>query len=107
MSLIRHKRTTMYKNNSRNNGDRSKGRREFETIPSINECVGTIEYSVWNSTAPIPKLHSESYITAAKQFTVLLEEMKTLHKTIETLERELEINGAPYTPGRWPKWGEN
>lgn len=88
-------------------GDFTKGKREFETLPSINARVGIAEYSVWNSTALIPKLHSESLATAAKQFTVLLADMKKVNATIEALEKELEINNAPYTPGRWPTWNEN
>jgi hypothetical protein len=30
--------------------------------------------------------------------------MRKLHAAIESLEKELEINNAPYTPGRWPEW---
>ncbi len=88
-------------------GDQSAARREFETLPSINDRVSGIEYAVWNSTAPVPKMYNESYSIAAKQFTALLEQMKTVHTAIETLEKELEINKAPYTPGRWPEWKGN
>jgi len=86
------------------NGDATKARREFETTPSINERVGGIEYAIWNSTAPVPKMYKESYEIASRQFKALLTEMKDLNKKLEELERELEINQAPYTPGRWPEW---
>ncbi|MDH4058464.1 MAG: glycosyl hydrolase, partial [Cyclobacteriaceae bacterium] len=89
------------------NGDRSKARREFETIPSINERVGTVEYSVWSSTSQIPTTHSESFATASSQFTTLLAEMRKVNADIEALEKQLELKGAPYTPGRWPTWNEN
>jgi photosystem II stability/assembly factor-like uncharacterized protein len=88
-------------------GDQSAARREFETLPSINDRVSGIEYAIWNSTAPVPKMYNESYDIAAKQFTALLAQMRTVHASIETLEKELEINKAPYTPGRWPEWKEN
>ncbi len=89
---------------TRMNGDQTRGRRDFETIPAINERVSGIEGSVWSSTAPIPKTFKDSYDIAAKQFTVLIEEMKKTHASIEQLEKELELNNAPYTPGRWPEW---
>ncbi len=89
---------------TRMNGDQTRGRRDFETIPAINERVSGIEGSVWSSTAPIPKTFRDSYDIAAKQFTVVLEEMRKTHAAIEQLEKELELNSAPYTPGRWPEW---
>jgi hypothetical protein len=49
-------------------------------------------------------MYIESYDVAAKQFTAVLSEMKKVHATIEALEKELEVNNAPYTPGRWPEW---
>ncbi len=89
---------------TRMNGDQTRGRRDFETIPAINERVSSIEGSVWSSTAPIPKTFKDSYDIAAKQFTVVLEDLKKTHASIEQLEKELELNSAPYTPGRWPEW---
>lgn len=88
-------------------GDQSAARREFETLPSINDRVGGIEYAIWNSTAPVPKLYQESYDVAAKQFSAWLTELRSMHTSIEALEKELEINNAPYTPGRWPDWKAN
>jgi photosystem II stability/assembly factor-like uncharacterized protein len=86
------------------NGDVSKARRNFETLPSINERVSGIEGSVWSSTAPIPTTYKDSYAVAAKQFTLALDDLKKIQTSIEQLEKELEINNAPYTPGRWPDW---
>lgn len=88
-------------------GDRTLAQRDFETLPSINERISGIEGSVWNSTAPIPKTFKDSYAVAAKQFAPLLEDLKAIDKSLEQLENELEINKAPYTPGRWPDWKGN
>jgi photosystem II stability/assembly factor-like uncharacterized protein len=87
------------------NGDNTRGRRDFETIPSISDRIFGIQYSVWNSTAPIPAMYTESYGVASKQFTEVLAAMKKAHAAIGALEKELEVNNAPYTPGRWPEWG--
>ncbi|MCU0445154.1 MAG: glycosyl hydrolase [Microscillaceae bacterium] len=85
-------------------GDMTKARREYETTPSINDRVGGIVYSIWNSTAPVPQLYKDSYQVAAKQLTGVLSEMKKIETSIIDLEKELEMKGAPYTPGRWPEW---
>jgi photosystem II stability/assembly factor-like uncharacterized protein len=85
-------------------GDQTRSRREFETEPSINDRVSGIEGSVWGSTDQIPKLYTESYSVAAKQFTAVLIDLRKLYDAVLALEKELEINKAPYTPGRWPEW---
>jgi len=89
------------------NGDDTKSRREFETAPGINERVSGAQYATWNATASIPQTYHESYAIAAKQFTGSLAELRKIHSDIEALERQLEVNHAPYTPGRWPDWKEN
>jgi len=89
------------------NGDITKAKREFEVEPSINDRVSTIEGAVWNSTDQIPKTYTDSYIVASKQFTALLADMRKMNASLEQLEKELEMNNAPYTPGRWPEWSGN
>lgn len=85
-------------------GDAARARREFETEPSINARVSTIEGAVWSSTDKVPGMYQESYDIAAKQFGPVLADMKKLHASLEELEKTLEVNQAPYTPGRWPEW---
>ncbi len=84
-------------------GDDTRRRREFEVAPSINDRIYGIQGSVWSSTAPIPAMYQESYAIAYKQFKAMLVDMKKLDEKIKGLEKELELNGAPYTPGRWPE----
>lgn len=86
------------------NGDITRAKREFETVPSINDRVFGIQGNVWNSIAPIPQIYKESYDIASKQFSDVLKMMLKLDASIIALEKELEINKAPYTPGRWPEW---
>jgi hypothetical protein len=88
-------------------GDQTRGQREFETEPTINDRVSGIEGSVWGSTAAIPKMYHESYAVAAKQFSNVLADLKKVDATILAMEKDLEVNKAPYTPGRWPEWKEN
>jgi uncharacterized protein involved in exopolysaccharide biosynthesis len=88
-------------------GDQARARREYETAPAINDRVYGIEYSIWKSTAKVPKMYEESYAVASKEFVTVLANMKKAHSNIEVLERELELKNAPYTPGRWPEWSGN
>jgi hypothetical protein len=86
------------------NGDASLAKREFETPPSINGRIGQIEYSVWYSTSAPTKTAMQSYDVAAKQFAVVLAELKAIDTEIKKVEATLEQNKVPYTPGRLPEW---
>ncbi|MFN0033113.1 MAG: VPS10 domain-containing protein [Flavobacteriales bacterium] len=85
-------------------GDGTRARREFETAPSISDRVYGAEYVIGGSTSKVAGAQTESYEVAASQFTKVLAQMRTLDENIKALEKELEMNNAPYTPGRWPEW---
>jgi photosystem II stability/assembly factor-like uncharacterized protein len=86
------------------NGDAAKARREFETPPSIAARVGDVEGGVWNSTSAITTTYRNDYAIASKGLTTVLAAMRKLDEEILALEKQLELNKAPYTPGRWPEW---
>lgn len=86
------------------NGDASRARREFETPPSVNDRIGAIEGGMWNSTSRVPATYKNDYAIASKALSSILESMRKLDAEITALEKELELNKAPYTPGRWPEW---
>ena len=89
-------------------GDETLAKREFETQPGINDRMMMItDDGVWYSTAPITTTFKDSYAVAAKQFGGLLSDLKKADTDLKSLESELEMNQAPYTPGRWPVWGDN
>lgn len=86
------------------NGDAARSRREFETPPSITARVGDVERGVWNSTSTITTTYRNDYAIASKGLTTILAAMRKLDEEILALEKQLELNKAPYTPGRWPEW---
>jgi hypothetical protein len=88
-------------------GDNTKASREFEVLPSITDHVSGAEGLVTSTTNKVGKNYLDSYGLAAKQFTDVLARMKKVNASILLLENELELNHAPYTPGRWPEWKEN
>ncbi len=90
------------------NGDASLARREFETTPSIGGRIGYVIGSLWSTTAAPTTTQINSYEIAAKEFTPVYNELKSISAEVKKLEDMLEKNGAPYTPGRLPEWkGEN
>ena len=86
------------------NGDQTVARREFETAPSINGRIGDVEGGIWNSTSVITETFKKDYAIASKGLTTVLTAMRKLDTEIKALEKELDLNKAPYTPGRWPEW---
>jgi len=86
------------------NGDQTKSRREFETLPSINATINSLDNSIRNITSPITASFKEDYAVSARALRTLLGSMKQFETALLALEKELELNHAPYTPGRWPEW---
>ncbi|WP_367387913.1 WD40/YVTN/BNR-like repeat-containing protein [Lewinella sp. LCG006] len=86
------------------NGDRTLARHQFETPPSIGERIGRCEYGLWDVTSAPTQVYLDAYRIAAKQFGPVLQELKLIANEITALEKQIEMNNAPYTPGRWPEW---
>lgn len=86
------------------NGDRTLARHQFETPPSIGERIGRCEYGLWDVTSAPTQVYLDAYRIAAKQFGPALQELKLIANEITALEKQIEMNNAPYTPGRWPEW---
>lgn len=86
------------------NGDGSRARREFETLPGINGRIGYIVYALWNTTSAPTVTQQEAYAIAAKQFTPVYRRLKALGDQMKQLEAQLDKSKAPGTPGRLPDW---
>ncbi len=85
-------------------GNPSIASREFETKSSINDRIGSIQGALYNCTSGIPKFYKDSYDIASKQLGSVLSVLKSIDSELLLIEKELEMNNAPYTPGRWPEW---
>jgi len=86
------------------NGDAVKSRREFETEPSISGRLSFVEEGILNTTGGITIAQKENYDVAVRQFGPVLSKLKQLAGELAEIEKALEMNGAPFTPGRWPIW---
>ncbi len=86
-------------------GDSTIARRNEPTPPSIVERVQGIVYGHWTSTSEPTQTQREAYRIAAQQFGELLPKLKELIETdLAGLERRADAAGAPWTPGRVPRW---
>jgi photosystem II stability/assembly factor-like uncharacterized protein len=88
------------------NGDPTLERNQFETPPSLGDRIGRCEYGMWDVTSAPTETYREAYRIAAKQFGPILKELKVIDQQVIALEKQLEMNNAPYTTGRWPEWPE-
>jgi photosystem II stability/assembly factor-like uncharacterized protein len=85
-------------------GDPVVSRYNEPTPPSIVERVQNV-VAGWSNTGAATATQREGYRIAADAFTPVLEKLRTLVDTdMKALDEKLESLGAPYTPGRVPKW---
>ncbi len=58
----------------------------------------------WSSTSDITQTMRDNYNIIEEEFPPLLDELKSLNNELNIIENKLEEAGAPWTPGRIPKW---
>ncbi|MBD1208346.1 MAG: glycosyl hydrolase [Ignavibacteria bacterium] len=77
-----------------------------EPVPlSISDRVAQIVGDQIASTSAPTKTHEATYTIAANEFAPVLAELKKVIETdLVSLEKALDIAGAPWTPGRIPTW---
>lgn len=105
LELLEELRTTKQKldeTSVRLNGDRSLSKREFETKPSVSGRVGTVLYNLWYSTSDPTNTHRESIAIAEEELKMVLSDLETINRELNTVEQKLEAAKAPWTPGRLP-----
>ncbi|MFC1502544.1 glycosyl hydrolase [bacterium] len=89
------------------NGDRTKSRRNANQPPSISNRVRTLAYSQWRSTSEPTRTMKDQYTIAGEAFEPVLARIKkATEKDIKNLEEQLDELGAPWTPGRIPRWNK-
>jgi hypothetical protein len=85
-------------------GDRTRSERMEPAPPSIDERVGQV-VGQWHTTATPTQTQRDAYRYAGLEFTEVLAELRTLiEEDLKRFEDKLEDAGAPWTPGRVPRW---
>ena len=86
------------------NGDRTVTSRNEPAPMAIRSRVARIVNGSWGSQSEAGGTFRASYAVAAQQFPVVLDELRAVAGELETIERALEAEGAPWTPSRIPDW---
>ncbi len=86
-------------------GDVELAKRNENVPTSINDRVnGIMEGERFSSGKPT-QTHQEAYNIAADEFAQQLAKLHTLIDVdVAKLEKDMEVAGAPWTPGRVPEW---
>jgi hypothetical protein len=85
-------------------GDRRLGARSVPVPVAISERANNISSELNRTLARQTATHEQQFQIASELFAVQRTALKTLVETdVPAIERELERNGAPYTPGRVPR----
>jgi photosystem II stability/assembly factor-like uncharacterized protein len=86
-------------------GDSAIASRSEPTPPSIVARVQRIVGSTWTSTSAPTHTQQEAYRIAGGSFSEVLDKLRALvEQDLRGLEQKLESAGAPWTPGRVPRW---
>jgi hypothetical protein len=86
-------------------GDRLIQRYNEPASPAIIDRVQDIVGGHWASTSVATQTFQDGYQIAAEEFSTVLENLRVLIEVdLAKLEAKLEQIGAPWTPGRVPRW---
>jgi hypothetical protein len=86
-------------------GDPVLQKRNEPTPPAIVDRVQQVVFGHWNATCDATQTQLHAYEIAAGEFERTLKELQTLVEVdLVKLEDAAETAGAPWTPGRVPRW---
>ncbi len=96
---------TLRKINEQLHGDPVRQREQEPAAAGIVDRVQRIVYGTWGSTSAPTGTQRANYEAAAQLFAPALKQLQQLAEVdLPQLEREAEAAGAPWTPGRVPRW---
>lgn len=81
-------------------GDGLMASREFETSPGLYERIETAVYGMSFTTNGPTLTHATAFNEAKKELAQLTEEVKALDALYTALQKKMDDNKVPYTPGR-------
>ncbi|MEY4861022.1 MAG: hypothetical protein RL059_721, partial [Bacteroidota bacterium] len=78
-------------------GDKIKSSREFETLPSINDRMGMVEYQLYENTAGVSNTHRANKAIAEEQYNALSISLGVISNRMMALQEKLNTVPIPYT----------
>ena len=86
-------------------GDTVRAKRNEPTPPSITDRVQQIVGGHWSATSAPTGTHRQNYAIASAEFGEVLGRLRVLvEQDLKKLENAAEAAGAPWTPGRVPRF---
>jgi len=86
-------------------GDETRASRSEPTPPSLEERLSRVVGDHWARTTAPTGTQERAYAIVAEEFPAVLEELRSVVETeLRGLEERAEAAGAPWTPGRVPRW---
>jgi hypothetical protein len=86
-------------------GGSVKERYNEATLPSISDRVQRVVAGHWSTTSAPTNTQRRNYDLAAGEFEGVLKDLTRLVESdLKSLEDRAEAAGAPWTPGRVPRW---
>ncbi|MBP1612161.1 MAG: hypothetical protein H6Q01_824 [Acidobacteria bacterium] len=86
-------------------GDPVRQREQEPAAAGIVDRVQRVVYGTWGSTSAPTGTQRANYDAAAQLFAPALQQLQQLVEVdLPQLEKEAEAAGAPWTPGRVPRW---
>jgi photosystem II stability/assembly factor-like uncharacterized protein len=85
-------------------GDGSLASREFETAPGLYNRIENTVYSTWYMRSSPTQTNIDDYNIAKQEYDPILIKIKEKLIELDALEKELDKEKTPYTPGRNDSW---
>ncbi|MCC6817648.1 MAG: glycosyl hydrolase [Bacteroidia bacterium] len=85
-------------------GDGSRSSREFETLPGLIGSLEGIVYNLWATSQAPTGTYINRLAELKLEFNAVYQIAKELNVLLEALDKQLDKNKFPYTPGRLPEW---
>ena len=90
--------------NRKINGDALRGKYESVGPTSLRSRIDDIAGGLWSTTSAPTATWQQSYDVVSGIFHGILNDLKTVSEQAKQLENIMELNNAPFTPGRLPVW---
>lgn len=86
-------------------GNYHKSKRDIETVPGTVTRIENIVWNTWYSTSNPTNTNKEQYVLAKEEYETIRANLDALKLRIEALEKKMDNQNIPYTPGRedWKK----
>ena len=86
------------------NGDPLRAKYESVGPTSLRNRIDDIAEGLWSTTFAPTATFTRSYDIVSGIFNDILNDLKAVSEQVKQLENIMELNNAPFTPGRLPVW---